>query len=58
MIIVKLATLEGPVFVNPEHIALISDGTVSTTVMLASGDEFDVEGTAADVVRQIQMESF
>lgn len=58
MIVVQFATPTGPVFVNPEHIALISDGEQSAVILLASGDEIDVEGTAAEVVQQIMMEAF
>lgn len=56
--LIELTTLEGPVFVNPSHVALITDGAVSAVVMLASGDEFDVEGTATDVAHKIMMEQF
>lgn len=58
MILIKLPTLEGPVFVNPEYIALISDGEHSAVILLVSGDEVDVEGTAAEVVQQLMMEAF
>lgn len=58
MIVVQFATLTGPVFVNPEKIAMISDGEHSAVILLASGDEIDVEGTAAEVVQQIMMEAF
>lgn len=56
--LIELITLEGPVFVNPAHVALVSDGSVSTTVMLVSGDEFDVEGSAAEVAQSINTQVF
>jgi hypothetical protein len=58
MIIVKFPTLEGPVFINPEKIVMISDGEHSAVILLATGDEVDVEGTAAEVVQQLMMETF
>lgn len=56
--LIELITLEGPVFVNPAHVALVSDGTVSTTVLLVSGDEFDVEGSATEVADRINKQVF
>lgn len=58
MIIVELSTPSGPVFVNPAHVAMVCDSQHGATVLFAGGEDIDVDGTAASVVRTIIEESF
>ena len=56
---VELATLTGPAFVNPQFVIFVEDEDDGVTVWLTDGLKLRaVVGTAAEIARRLTMEVF